>query len=144
MVRQKTDGGSPSGIPEGPNARGFGAANLPNPKPQPGSRPDSNGPVPGTGDAILVGDGMVQTSNYYADSDSPNQAYKGDVSSEPSDATINRGYTDTDMGVPTVRRNTGANRQRFGIDPGADVLEPPGDTTGRPVIPHYGTGTTGD
>lgn len=143
MVRSK-NGGNASGIPSGQTASGPGAATLPNPKLQAGSAPQSLGPVAGAGGAALAGSGMAQTSSYFDGENTPNIANKGSGATEPDPSIINRGYSEVNgSNVPAVTFNASANRL-MDIDPGSEVLTPPGDTTQRPGKPSYGTGGPGD
>lgn len=149
MTRSKSDAGSPAGIPLGQTASGPSRAPLGNPKTSDGDGatrfPDHLGQMPG-GPDILVQGSNYGTSSYFEGGDAPNNANKGTDASEPDPAKVNRGYSQvvpSDLPATTL---TSANRQRYNIDPGAQVL----DGNGTPNVDspgqyfHGATGTPAD
>lgn len=143
MVRAKNN--SAGHIPDGQNASGTGQAVARNPKNDQSRRPDITSVTP-DGDMGMAQSGKFGTSDTFPGRNAPNQAQKGTAATEPDPATINRGYSQiTPENVPTIRTNTSANRDNFGFDPGPLTLDSNGTpNVDRPVLPNYGTGSTGD
>lgn len=132
--------------PDGQTSRGNPSQTSVNPKNNSTRRPDVIGKVPGEGGSVLLPDNDYdRLSDEYPSTISGNsKANRGNPSSEPTPAVINRGYTQANTGnTPAVRVNTGSNRQRFGIAT-PDVPEPDGDTRDTPTVPKHGTGGIGD
>lgn len=136
------DGGK--NLPTGQTSRGYPANTSRNPKNNSSRRPDVSGQVPDAGGAVNQQTTRIQSPSGYPSSTMGNRFGKGDGSTEPNPATVNRGYTEvTSSNVPRISKVTSANRQNFGIDPGTPP-QPQGDTTDGPERPHFGVGTTGE
>ena len=131
--------------PTGQTSRGFPAQNSTNPKNNSTRRPERIGSVPGEGGAALLNDADNDGfSDGFPSTQSQNMFGRGNPSAIPSDATVNRGYSEvTGANVPQVTSVSSANRSLRGIDPGTPP-QPDGDTTKGPNLPRYGVGTNGE
>ena len=142
--RTQADRDGRKALPTGQTSRGYPAQTSRNPKNNSSRRPDMNGTVPGDGGAANQQTTRVQSPAGYPGGDNPNRFGRGNGSTEPDPATVNRGYSEvTGSNVPRISKVTSANRQNFSIDPGTPP-QPQGDDTSAPVRPHYGVGTNGE
>lgn len=131
--------------PTGQTSRGFPAQISVNPKNNSSRRPETIGRVPGQGGASLLNDPDSDlASDGFPETVSKNGFGRGTPGSVPSDATVNRGYSEvTGANVPNVTAETSSNRSLRNIDPGTPP-QPGVDTTKGPNVPRFGTGTNGE
>lgn len=130
--------------PNGQTVRGTGAANLPNPKNSQARRPEVRAVTPNADDLLTQTSKVGTTTNFPGSSD-PSMARPGTNSTVPDPAILNRGYTEIENVGPSSLTNVSANRQKFGIDPGADSLDPQGVSVDKgPNVPKFGVGTVGE
>jgi hypothetical protein len=133
-----------SGFPTGQTSRGVSQTTSGNRKNNSARRPDvtrtPSDAVVRVNQTDADGD---QLSTGYQRGDSPSRFNAG--SDNTGNVTPNRGYTQVRPGSLPATSNPGANRQRFGIDPGSQELGGDGTPVARgPEVPKYGTGSTGD